>query len=104
MVCWWGLSSSMFEPDRQSFSSACTQLCSVSLPSTPLLEMFVSPIDFSWKPWSSRVPFTEIEASKITKDDSLIPTVDTLRHEHLICCAVLSCRSILLCGPPGSGK
>jgi dynein heavy chain 1 len=104
MSCWWGLSASMFETDRQSFSTACAQLCLIPLPSAPLLDMFVSHIDFSWKPWSSRVPFTEIEASKITKDDSLIPTVDTLRHEHLIRCMVLSSRSVLLCGPPGSGK
>jgi dynein heavy chain 1 len=104
MACWWGLSASMLDTDRRSFSVACSNICLVSLPSAPVLDMFVSPIDFSWKPWSSRVPFTEIEATKITKDNSLIPTVDTLRHDHLIRSVILSSRSILLCGPPGSGK
>ncbi len=104
MAAWWGLCSSMFESDRQSFSSACAKLCLISLPTTPVIDMFVSPIDFSWKPWSARVPFTEIESSKITEDNSLIPTVDTLRHEHIIRSIVLSSRSVLLCGPPGSGK
>jgi dynein heavy chain 1 len=104
LACCWGLSASMSEIDRQTFSAACAQFFMIPLPSTPLLDMFVSPVDFSWKHWSSRVPFTEIEASKITKDNSLIPTIDTLRHEHLIRSMILSSRSILLCGPPGSGK
>jgi dynein heavy chain 1 len=94
----------MSETDRHSFSAACAQFSTTSFPSSHLLDLFVSPIDFSWKAWSSRVPFTEIEASKINKDDTLIPTVDTLRHEYLIRSMVLSSRSLLLCGPPGSGK
>jgi dynein heavy chain 1 len=94
----------MLETDRQSFSASCARICPIALPSAALLDLFVSPIDFSWKPWSSCVPLTEIEASRIAKDDALITTLDTLRHEHLIRTIVSSSRSILLCGPPGSGK
>lgn len=50
------------------------------------------------------VPFTELEPQKIAEPNTVVPTIDTLRHERLIK-AVLSQHSpLLLCGPPGSGK
>ena len=36
--------------------------------------------------------------------DLVVPTVDTVRHEHLLYSWLAEHKPIVLCGPPGSGK
>lgn len=41
---------------------------------------------------------------KVTDADLIITTVDTLRHQEVLCSWLSEHRPFLLCGPPGSGK
>jgi dynein heavy chain 1 len=54
--------------------------------------------------WKSKLPNIEIDANMLRHCDIVIPTVDTLRNEKLVYSWLSEKRSILLCGPPGSGK
>ena len=36
--------------------------------------------------------------------DLVVPTIDTVRHEHLLYSWLAEHKPIVLCGPPGSGK
>jgi dynein heavy chain 1 len=40
----------------------------------------------------------------VSSSDSVIPTLDTTRHEDLLGSWILDHRNVILCGPPGSGK
>jgi dynein heavy chain 1, cytosolic len=54
--------------------------------------------------WKSAVPKIEVDANSLSNGDVVIPTIDTLRHEKVLYCWLAERRSILLVGPPGSGK
>ena len=58
----------------------------------------------SWTPWQDRVPSVEVETHAIMSTDNVIPTMDTLRHEALLYGWLREQKSLILCGPPGSGK
>lgn len=40
----------------------------------------------------------------MTDADLIITTVDTLRHQDILCSWLSEHRPFILCGPPGSGK
>ena len=40
----------------------------------------------------------------MTDADLIISTVDTLRHQDVLCSWLSEHRPFILCGPPGSGK
>lgn len=41
---------------------------------------------------------------KANSSDTVISTVDTLRHTLVLCSFLLERRPFIICGPPGSGK
>jgi dynein heavy chain 1 len=45
-----------------------------------------------------------IEPSKVVDANQVINTVDTARHQEVLCSWLSEHRPFLLCGPPGSGK
>ncbi|CAI4045250.1 hypothetical protein SKDZ_11G2570 [Saccharomyces kudriavzevii ZP591] len=53
---------------------------------------------------SSEVPSIALEAHDIMKPDIIIPTIDTVKNEKVFYDLLNSGRTIILCGPPGSGK
>jgi dynein heavy chain 1 len=55
-------------------------------------------------PWRDRVTNVIVDPKSIHHQDVVIPTVDTLRHEKVIYSWLAEHRSVILCGPPGSGK
>jgi len=57
-----------------------------------------------WSQWSAKVPQIEIETHRVAAADLVVPTVDTVRHEHLLQTWLAEHKPIVLCGPPGSGK
>ena len=54
--------------------------------------------------WRERVPQVDIPHERVTAADLIIPTVDTLRHQEVLCGWLLEHRPFIICGPPGSGK
>jgi len=61
-------------------------------------------LEGKWSAWSSRVPQIEIETHRVAATDLVVPTIDTVRHEHLLYSWLAEHKPIVLCGPPGSGK
>ena len=54
--------------------------------------------------WKNKVPNVDIPPEKVTSAELIIPTVDTLRHQEVLCSWLLEHRPFIICGPPGSGK
>lgn len=50
------------------------------------------------------MPNIEIETHRVVDADVVITTIDTLRHQEVLCSWLSEHRPFLLCGPPGSGK
>mgnify|MGYP001795329946 CR=1 FL=1 len=61
-------------------------------------------LEGKWVAWSTRVPQIEIETHRVAATDLVVPTIDTVRHEHLLYSWLAEHKPIVLCGPPGSGK
>lgn len=60
--------------------------------------------DCGWVNWSNNVQNVDLEPHHVANPSTVIPTLDTMRHENLIYSVLNEHRSLLLCGPPGSGK
>ena len=50
------------------------------------------------------MPVLDIDPRQVTDADVVITTVDTNRHQEVLCSWLSEKRPFLLCGPPGSGK
>lgn len=59
--------------------------------------------DSTWQPWSAKVATTELETHFISRPDVVVPTTDTARHEEILYSLLAQHKTLLLCGPPGSG-
>ncbi|CCW66307.1 unnamed protein product [Phytomonas sp. Hart1] len=64
----------------------------------------VNYLNGEWKAVQDRIGQVEIIAGQVGTSDTVIPTVDTYRHENLLLAWLNTGRSAILCGPPGSGK
>ena len=69
-----------------------------------LIDFEIKIEDGEWHLWKKKVPTIEIDPQKVTDADVIIPTVDTIRHQEILCSWLSEHRPFLLCGPPGSGK
>ncbi|PVU91581.1 hypothetical protein BB561_004323 [Smittium simulii] len=109
----WSLTGDLPLKDRIEFSKFIYNSTTIKLPIINSLESNESLFDFDvefkggsccWVPWSSHVPTVDIETHRIPDPDVIIPTTDTLRHESILYSWLAEHKSLLLCGPPGSGK
>lgn len=103
----WGLGGSETLRKREEFSKEIHKFASVPLPNPegpPLLDYEVSIETQEWTLWKNKVPHIDIDPNKVTEADVVITTVDTLRHQEVLCSWLSEHRPFLLCGPPGSGK
>ena len=103
----WGISGSMKLALRAEFSKKIASFCDVELPSLDnfsLIDYEVRVSDGEWSLWRKKVPVIDIDPQKVTDADLIITTVDTLRHQDVLCSWLSEHRPFLLCGPPGSGK
>ena len=103
----WGFGGSETLRKREEFSNEIHKFSSVPLPSPegpPLLDYEVSIETQEWILWKTKVPHIDIDPNKVTEADVVITTVDTLRHQEVLCSWLSEHRPFLLCGPPGSGK
>ena len=57
-----------------------------------------------WSLWKNKVPYLDLEPERVSDADLIITTVDTLRHQEVLCAWLSEHRPFLICGPPGSGK
>jgi len=78
---------------------------------TPTMAIGASLIDYDvdvasaqWTSWQSRVPTIEVETHAIITADTVIPTIDTIRHQEVIYSWLAEHKPVILSGPPGSGK
>jgi dynein heavy chain 1 len=51
-----------------------------------------------------KVPNLEVDSKDVNNASTIITTVDTLRHQEILCSWLLEKRPFIICGPPGSGK
>lgn len=68
------------------------------------LDYKVAASDGGWSSWLEEVSAVSLEPHQISDANTVVPTLDTVRHEHLIYSMLQEHRPFLLCGPPGSGK
>ena len=57
-----------------------------------------------WSPWKKKVPNLDIDSNKVSDADIVFTTVDTVRHQEVLCSWLSEHRPFILCGPPESGK
>ncbi|EGV61784.1 hypothetical protein CANTEDRAFT_131278 [Yamadazyma tenuis ATCC 10573] len=57
-----------------------------------------------WIKWSSRIQPADLEPSQVSNPNTVVQTTDTVRHKSLIHSIMNEHKTLLLCGPPGSGK
>ena len=104
----WGFGGSLSLGNRTDFSEKLKQFTSdIEFPNDDNFQMIDYYVDMGenkWNPWKSKVPNTEIDSKKISDADVVIPTVDTVRHQEILCSWISEHRPFILCGPPGSGK
>ncbi|KAL3093663.1 hypothetical protein niasHT_026701 [Heterodera trifolii] len=92
--------------DRKSLSDFVRTSTTIQLPpdqSLPISDYFVT-THGDWESWLTKVPQIEIEPQRITDTLTVIPTLDTVRHEMLLKTWLNERKPLILCGPPGSGK
>lgn len=91
---------------RTEFSNELRNYTSIDMPSddAALLDYEVRVDDQSWHLWKKSVPNVQIDPAKVTDASVVISTVDTTRHQAVLCSWLAEHRPFILCGPPGSGK
>ena len=103
----WGVGGSLNLREREKFSNYIMEQSDSNMPpasGTPLLDYEVRIEDQQWHLWKKKVPNIEIETHRVVDADVVITTIDTLRHQEVLCSWLSEHRPFLLCGPPGSGK
>uniref|UniRef100_A0A914WXS1 AAA+ ATPase domain-containing protein n=1 Tax=Plectus sambesii TaxID=2011161 RepID=A0A914WXS1_9BILA len=91
---------------RQELSEFVRSITTIPLPpqdNVPIIDFEVT-LAGEWSPWSAKVPQIEVETHKVAAPDLVVPTLDTVRHEHLLQTWLAEHKPLVLCGPPGSGK
>ena len=58
----------------------------------------------NWVKWTDKVPDMTIDSKDVNNASLIITTVDTLRHQEILCSWLVEQRPFIICGPPGSGK
>lgn len=104
----WGFGGSLSLSNRMEFSNKLCELTrDIDFPSDnsySLIDYEVKQGENIWSPWKLRVPSLDIDVSKVSDADVVISTVDTIRHQEILCSWISEHRPFILCGPPGSGK
>jgi dynein heavy chain 1 len=103
----WGVGGSLNLREREKFSTFVQEAADFEMPvgsNPPLLDYEVKIEDGTWSLWKRKVPNIEIETHRVVDADVVVTTIDTLRHQEVLCSWLSEHRPFLLCGPPGSGK
>lgn len=102
----WGYSGDCPIEQRVMFTAklaSLTEFTGMEIPEN-VTEYQISYTDFCWSPWLLQVTTLDLDPHQVMDPSTIVPTVDTVVHEHLIYSLVNKRSPLLLCGPPGSGK
>ena len=103
----WGIGGSLNLAGRVEFCTKIHEIASIELPDPsgpPIIDYEVRVDDQEWHLWKERVPRIDVDIEKVTTADTVITTVDTIRHQEMLCSWLSQRVPFILCGPPGSGK
>lgn len=91
---------------RKKFSDMLLRTSGILLPNGEgsIFDYKVRVEDGEYEPWSDSVPRMEIESHRAAASDVVITTTDTVRHSEILGAWLNRRETIVLCGPPGSGK
>lgn len=102
----WSFGGSLVGNDRLEFAEMIRASAGVVLPAAnhSLLDYFVSVQDGRWHLWNERVPHIQLQEESVLDTSVVVPTVDTIRNQHIMKAYLNARQPVILCGPPGSGK
>lgn len=101
----WAFAGDSTWDDRNTFAEYLGSLpVFVSATIANILDYYVDIASGNWVPWAQDVAHVEIDAHAVASSETVVPTVDTKRHESLIYGLLNDHKPVVLCGPPGSGK
>lgn len=106
LLCFiWSLAGDTPLDVRQTFGNFLTGMSTIPVPvGTNLLDFNVTLPSATWDPWQEVVPERDVDPQDVNTADTVIPTIDTVRHEEVLYSWMSEHRPVILCGPPGSGK
>lgn len=102
----WSFSGDSPLEQRELFASIISKYqCfnNLQVPTTNFIDYDITESG-DWVNWSTKVKFTDLEPHKVAEPNTVVSTTDTVRHESLIRSVLNEHKTLLLCGPPGSGK
>ena len=98
--------ASFFEELQQTFGTSLKELIDI-----PRVDSMTTLIDYAvdiktgnWVLYKDLVKNDEVDSNQVSNADVIIETVDTRRHQDILCSWLLEGRPFIICGPPGSGK
>ena len=103
----WAFAGDSSYEDRIEFANAMKDkniLWGVEMPHGNVLDYDVSLPDGEWLDWNTSVASVELEPHQVSNPNTIVPTLDTVKHEQFIFSVLNEHSPLLLCGPPGSGK
>ncbi|RDW42381.1 dynein heavy chain, N-terminal region 1-domain-containing protein [Yarrowia lipolytica] len=108
----WSFSGDSRDMERHNFSKflfekvfmGVSALSSVNYAELCVEETLNHEVSFEGAWTRYKVADTALPTHAITNPNTIIPTTDTVKHEHIIYGLLSSHKPVLLCGPPGSGK
>lgn len=99
----WGFVGDRSPEDRLKFCSFLNENLKGTTPSGSIIKCYIS-FEEGLKNWSDMIKFIPISTEKIVNNDFIINTEETTCCLTLMSKIIYENRSIILCGPPGSGK
>ena len=103
----WRIGGSLNLAGRNDFWLKIHELTDVELPypsGPPSIDYEVRIDDKCWHLWKERVPRIDVEIEKVRTADTVITTVDTIRHQEMFCSWLSQRVPFILCNPPDSEK
>lgn len=99
----WSLGGNLDQTSRKKLGQFIQHAAALAIDGS-IFDYDTSLVNSSWITWKSQVPLMNVDPKSIFRQDIVVPTIDTLRHEKILYSWLAEHRSVILCGPPGSGK
>ncbi|KAJ3372368.1 hypothetical protein HDU91_003796, partial [Kappamyces sp. JEL0680] len=102
----WAFAGDLASAERTRFGEFIVSAANIHLGNglTSIFDVAPDLLAPDWISWKSCVPAINVDAHALSRHDLVIPTIDTMRHESILYSWLAERKSLILCGPPGSGK